>query len=383
MKLMFKKFPFIVLILMLLFSCTSKKEEKTGDPLIAILNSDTPKIKRVMDNLKEHEIQIRYTQIDRQGEDIHFTDFDFQVDSTNYFYPASTVKFPTAVVALEKLNQLDSLNLNTRFYIEGDSIETTFSEVISQIFAVSDNDANNRLVEFLGQDSINATLKRKGVTPVRIWQRLGSLDDNTATKPLIVYENDSTTYMLPSTINTFPKGLKIKHIKKGTGFYEEDSLMAEPFNFSLKNYYPIEAQASLLKRIIFPEKFEEKERFNLSKEQHNFLLKAMRTVPRNAGYNTAEYYDGYCKFFIYGDTKDNIPDHIEIYNKVGFAYGTLTDCAYIKDASNNVEFMVTATLLVNANGVFNDNTYEYDAIGIPFLAELGRQLYNFELNRKQ
>ena len=46
--------------------------------------------------------------------------------------------------------------------------------------------------------------------------------------------------------------------------------------------------------------------------------------------------------------------------------------------------MVTATLLVNRNGVFSTmTTYEYDEIGIPFLAELGRQLYKYELNRKK
>ena len=44
--------------------------------------------------------------------------------------------------------------------------------------------------------------------------------------------------------------------------------------------------------------------------------------------------------------------------------------------------MLTATILVNKDGIFNDDNYEYDEIGIPFLAELGRQLYNYELSRK-
>ncbi|MGS0524575.1 hypothetical protein ACU8V7_04580 [Zobellia nedashkovskayae] len=159
--------------------------------------------------------------------------------------------------------------------------------------------------------------------------------------------------------------------------------MTEAFDFSLKNYYPIETQDAILKRIIFPETFAENERFNMNEEQRNFLLSAMYTVPRKIGYDPKEYNDSYCKFFIYGDTKENIPENIKIYNKVGFAYGTLTDCAYIKDTENNVEFMITATLLVNKNGIFNDNTYEYDEVGIPFLAELGRQLYAYELKRKQ
>jgi len=108
----------------------------------------------------------------------------------------------------------------------------------------------------------------------------------------------------------------------------------------------------------------------------------MHTVPRKAGYDQNLYYDGYCKFFIYGDTKENIPEHLEIYNKVGFAYGTLTDCAYIKDAKKNIDFLLTATILVNKDGIFNDDAYEYDEIGIPFLAQLGREIYQQELKRK-
>jgi hypothetical protein len=78
-----------------------------------------------------------------------------------------------------------------------------------------------------------------------------------------------------------------------------------------------------------------------------------------------------------------MPKHIKIYNKVGYAYGTLTDNAYIKDTKNNIDFMLTATILVNSDEVFNDDAYEYDEVGIPFLAQLGRELYQLELKRKR
>ena len=336
-----------------------------------------------MDSVESFEVQIRFTQIDRRNDSIVFTDYDFQVDDKNYFYPASTVKFISAVATLEKLNEIDSLDKNTRFYVEGDSIETTFAQAISEIFAISDNDANNRLVEFLGQDAMNERMRRRGVTPLRISHRLGYHSDDTATKPLVIYLNDSTTAILEGTINTYPKPLTLNKVVKGNGFYDGDSLMQNPFDFGLKNYFPISAQHGLLKRIVFPENFPLEERFAISEEQRQFLLTAMHTLPKDLGYDPEEYYDGYCKFFMYGDSKDPIPDTIEIYNKVGWAYGTLTDCAYIIDSKNKVEFMVTATLLVNKNGVFNDDTYEFDTVGIPFLAELGRGLYTYELNRKK
>ncbi len=357
--------------------------EKITDPLSFVLASQNEAIRKVMDSVATYELQIRYTQIDRRNDRILFTDYDFQVNDQNYFYPASTVKFPTAVLALERLNQTDSLQKETLFYVEGDSVETTFAENVSRIFAVSDNDANNRLLEFLGQDAINDALRRKGITPVRISHRLGYHTDDVTTTPLIIYLNDSTTGTTAPTINKVPKALSLNSITKGVGFYSDGELIREPFDFSLKNYYPIEAQHQVLKRVIFPQNFTPDQRFDLSDIQREFLLKTMHTLPKEVGYDPETYYDSYCKFFMYGDTKEAIPDHIKIYNKVGFAYGTLTDCAYISDTKNNIDFLITATILVNKDGVFNDDVYEYDEIGIPFLAALGRELYAYELNRKK
>ncbi|MBS9462659.1 serine hydrolase [Flagellimonas sp. 389] len=373
--------PILLIIALAGFSCSDKPQQ---DPLEKVLSTDSVLIKKVMDSIDQYEVQIRYTQIDRRNDSVLFTDFDFQVDKKQYFYPASTVKFPAAVAALEKINEIDSLSVSTRFYIEGDSTETTFAEAISQIFAVSDNAANNRLIEFLGQNALNERIGSKGVEPIRIAHRLSTSNaDDVTTKPLVTYLNDSTTTTSKRIINTAPKPLELYKIEKGTGFYSEDSLHMGAFDFSLKNYYPIEAQHALLKRIIFPQHFPEEQRFTISKTQHELLLKAMHTLPKNLGYDTEEYYDSYVKFLMFGDSEESIPDYIKIYNKVGYAYGTLTDCAYIKDVKNNIDFMITATILVNKDGVFNDNVYEYDEIGIPFLAELGRQIYAVELERKR
>ena len=71
-------------------------------------------------------------------------------------------------------------------------------------------------------------------------------------------------------------------------------------------------------------------------------------------------------------------DAIRISNKVGMAYGTLTDVAYVRDKINNIEFMLTATILVNDNHIFNDDIYEYESKGIPFLSALGRQVLKYE-----
>ncbi|WP_340202689.1 serine hydrolase [Ascidiimonas sp. W6] len=369
--------------ILLLTSCAQPIEKK--DPLLEALQDSDPNIKKVTDRIAQYNVQILFTRINRdKSNSPFFTDFKFQVNDSSYFYPASTVKFPVAILALEKLNKEDTYHGNTHFYVEGDSIETSFFKEVSKIFAVSDNDAYNRLFEFLGPDYINEQLQSKGLFPARLSHRL-STDDagNITTKPLVVFLNDSTMKQTEATVNKNPERLQMKGIMKGKGFYEDDSLIPQPFDFSEKNYLPITTLHSLMKRVIFPEKYSPDETFKLGKENENFLLKAMHTLPKEAGYNPAIYYDSYGKFFMYGDRKEAIPSYIKIYNKVGYAYGTLTDCAYIEDTKNNIEFLLTATILVNKNEIFNDDVYEYDTVGIPFLATLGRKLYQIELERKQ
>ena len=117
----------------ILFSCGEYQHQKP--PLETVLASKNPKIKRVIDAIDQHEVQIMYTQINRENENVQFIDYAYQVDSTNYFYPASTVKFPIALLTLSKLNSIENMNRNTRFYVEGDTLETTFAKEIEKIFA--------------------------------------------------------------------------------------------------------------------------------------------------------------------------------------------------------------------------------------------------------
>ena len=141
----------------LVFSC---KKENTDNPLLKTLKSDHPAIKAVMDNLENHEVQIQLTDVKSD------TTYKFQVDANNYFYPASTVKFPIALLALEKVNTLGSITSDTPFLIEGDSIYTSIRKCVTKIFAVSDNKAYNNLYEFLGRDYINKKLIEKGFNNV-------------------------------------------------------------------------------------------------------------------------------------------------------------------------------------------------------------------------
>ncbi|UKJ06282.1 hypothetical protein [Solitalea lacus] len=99
--------------------------------------------------------------------------------------------------------------------------------------------------------------------------------------------------------------------------------------------------------------------------------------------NTKEYHPSYVKFLMFGDKKDQLPANIRIFNKVGDSYGYMLDNAYIVDFDNKVEFLLSAVVFSNKDEIFNDSKYEYESICLPFLGNLGRVIYDFELKRKK
>ena len=73
---------------------------------------------------------------------------------------------------------------------------------------------------------------------------------------------------------------------------------------------------------------------------------------------------------------------MRVFNIVGRAYGFLSDCAYVADVKNKVEFMLSVTMYVNERDIIGTGKYEYDKLGLPFLKDLGNLLYDTEKARK-
>ena len=192
-------------------------EKKPVDTFIASLLAKYPQFfDAALNNRNELKIQVIYSQIDRgkKGK-IKFTDHSFNLDPDNYYYPASTVKLPVAILALQKLNELKipGLDKNTTMITGTDGDGQTgvsndpsssngrpsMAHYIKKILLVSDNDAFNRLYEFLGQEYINNSLHRMGYTDVQIIHRLNiSLpeDQNRHTNPVEFYDdNDMIIYL--------------------------------------------------------------------------------------------------------------------------------------------------------------------------------------------
>lgn len=365
-----------------------------------------PVLKMVLEDSSKYQVQILFTRIDRNehGNPL-MTDFEFNLNDSTNFYPASTVKLPIAILALEWLEEQNIDGLTAETIMLTDSVRPSqfpayadssaenslpsIAHYIRKILLVSDNDAFNRLYELLGQDYINEKLKQKGLGNTIINHRLSmpmSEEENRYFNPIRFVDNLGKILLeIPErkteTVYSNPDQPKI-----GIGYFNGDSLINRGLDFTFKNKFALSDLHGVVKRIIFPMAFPDSERFNLNEAHRNFILKYMSMLPGESDfpkYELPDYYDSYSKFYKFGTDKNPIPARFRIFNKTGQAYGHLLDASYFVDFESGVEFIVSAVIYVNTDEILNNDQYEYDEIGFPFFAELGEYLYQLELEREK
>jgi hypothetical protein len=311
---------------------------------------------------------------------------------------------PIAFLALEKLNDLKIKGLSRTSTMITDSITDgqdvvythptsensapSIEHYIKQIFLVSDNDAFNRLYEFLGQEYIQQKLKEKGYPDIIIRHRLSvtkTQEQNKQTNPVEFY--DTTGNLLYQQPAQYSKAVyPTLNVYQGNGYYKAGKLINEPFNLSDKNRVYLQDQHHILQSVLFPETINPSKQFHITSDDQQFVKHWMSAYPRQSSYpyyDTANYWDAYCKFLYYGSEKGSLPNNIRVFNKVGDAYGFLTDITYFVDFESKVEFMLSANIYCNSDGIFNDDHYDYETVGFPFLKNLGQTIYEHELKRKK
>ncbi len=363
-----------------------------------------PILQKVKANSKKYRLQIIYTQITRDvnGKPF-FKDFKYLVDSSNYFYCASLVKLPCSILALEKTKRLrlysntimftDSANA-CQHSVRKDATSVngypSIAQYIKRMALVSDNFAYGRVYEFLGVDDIHNRLAELGYKNVRIVHRFDGGckgTEHTTTNPVSFLKNDLTPITSQpqqeaSKLYTHPLG----EVKVGKAHVDANNKrINQPKDFTNMNYMSLENTHSMLKRLIFNSDLPIEQSYHMIEEDRLFLIEQLTALPREStfpNYNKS-YYDSYKKYFIYGDSRKPITNQdIKITNVVGQSYGFMVDCAYIQNKKENIEFMLSAVIYTNENEIINDGKYEYNTTALPFLAELGRQVYAYELNKK-
>lgn len=345
-----------------------------------------------------HEVQLLYTRIDRDASQrVVFSSFPLQIAPERWFTSASWVKFPAVLLMAERLTQL-GLDHTARITLDAppatgnwdaaEPLDEPFERTVRRLFTVSENVPFNRLYEYLGQAGMADGLAAHGHANARIIARLGSqdADRNRSVVATTVFDasgvaRDRREARTNPDAPSFPFG----PVLRGRAWQNDDgTVVPGAHDFSRSNFIPLPSMHAMMTALIFPAAVDPAQIWRTSPALRQVLLRELSRWPRESRdpqYPPPEYFDGYAKFFIVGDRTADAPDHLRLFSKSGQAYGYLQDCAYVIDREAGVEFLLTATIYANADGVFNDDKYEYDEVSIPFLAALGRAVLDHERTR--
>lgn len=403
-------FPFLICLVIagMLMGCGSGRRT-TGrlqtEALAAWMKAASPVFDSVLVHQSDWRVQIYYSRIHRNKKGaVRFEDFRFGTDSFQYFYPASTVKLPVALLALQRLQELNHPGLNretmmiteaaappqTITYNDPTSIagSPSIAQYIRKVFLVSDNDAFNRLYEFLGPDYINGSLRAHGLSSVNIIHRLSvamGIEDNRRLNPIRFLDSAARSVLeLPARSDNWKSDMPV--VKIGKGFYQNGQLINEPFDFSQKNSIALADLHQLMKTIFFPGSLPASQRFSLQADDLAFLKECMKSYPYEglvAGYANNEKPDSVVKVFAAAAGNVLHAPQFSVYDKVGGAYGFLTNTAYVLDEKTGIEFLLSATIYCNSDGILNDDRYDYEQIGYPFMRALARLIYAKEQERNK
>ena len=379
-----------------------------NSPLLdSLLHSDS-RLALVVNRAADYELQIIYTQINRDAQNQpHFIQHDFRLDAKQYFNPASLVKLPTAALALEKLNTLHQPGLTRRSPMvtrtafrcqtaapynpaaDSDKINTV-GNYIKRMLLVSDNNAYNRLYEFLGQRPLNERLTQLGYPSIRITRRFAPCDTtaNRHTNPIdFLGASGQLIYQQPAAINPVSFTPPLGRITKGRAYQAGGRVIPRPYDFTTANYLSLQDITDILKSVLFPEVTPAAQRFNLTPNDHAFLRYYLHHTPHSSDYqpyNGKQFFDAYKKYLYFGRSPEaSLDSTLRIYNVVGMSHGYLADVACFVSPIQHTEFLLSAVLYVNQDGIINDGAYEYNSIGLPFLAQLGHIIQQHETNRKK
>lgn len=394
--------------LLLLAGCASFERGTEPEPLanaelpLRQLLQSRPALAEILRRAEAHRIQIvlGWFEHDERGRPVLWQ-ARFRAGD-EYFYPASSVKTFAAVAALERLAELrretglpidrdTALRLHPLF--EGEKVEEsdathlaggtiTVGHEIRKLAIVSDNEAFNRLYELVGQDGIAAALARAGLDEPRIVHRLA--------EPRGAAENrryPRTDFLLPDgTVHAIaarespalPAPPPLPGLLVGRGYLADDVRIDEPMDFSGKNRIWLADLQRGLCKIVRPDADCGGGRpFALADADREFLVEAMSIVPRESTdplYDPAEFPDDYAKPTLRGLEREMPREQLRIVNKYGQAYGFTTDNAWIENRETGRGYFLAATIYTNADGILNDDRYEYATVAKPFFEELGQMI---------
>jgi hypothetical protein len=327
------------------------------------------------------------------------------MEEKEYLYPASIVKLPTILIGLEEYNKIHKMRSRVtyetliKFNKEKGCMPTAFSVKIGnkleyytldlftkQMLGISDNDAYNRMYDFVGQQQLNRRLKELNFQNGKIIRKFVlncSLDQNRISDSYVflgrrnewLYNRRGITN--PDTILT-DSTYKIGKAYEGL----DKKIVPRPFDFSRQNNLELVDLHKTLNGIVFP-KSEFAHTFDITEEQRKYVLQNLGKYPAEFAldFNPKDFPATYKKYLFFGkDTNMNYTNdslsRFRSFNVVGLSFGCAIDAAYIVDLDAGKEFVLTVGIYANEDEVINDAKYDYETLAYPLMKDIGRLIMN-------
>ena len=344
----------------------------------------------------KERVQVSITWPDTMDAE-HWRHETYRLDA-EYFYPASMVKWPVLLLALEWLNEQGGGDWTSDAYMEFDSphscqsaslqAQRRLNQVLStrqsiandiqRILLVSDNKSYSRLFYLLGPDYISRKLLEKGFDGAEILKAYdGCSPEAKKTLPgVTLFDTNGDTLYHRNTMSIMVAPRDTTPILVGKAFMNADGTLSGPLDFSRQNKLPLEEAMRMRTSFLLPGEHESAV-WNIHPMDRTLVLDAMYKFPRESIFqdlrNQKEYPDDYKKFLFHGNHQRSLKHGtVEIYNVVGMAYGFMSDLAWIVDVRDGRSVIVAATVYANEDEVLNDGHYDYQSIAMPFFEALGQ-----------
>ncbi len=372
------------------------------------LRKQMPFWKNVLDSVNTYRLQIYLTQIDTTKKGVvKYTYYQYPSKPSQYTYPASIIKLPMAVYFLQKIDAINrfqpinQITLNDRIFIDDTAYcgqlgsngivnGMRIGSLLQELLQKSNNTAFNPLYEVVRDYHVNfATDFEDIIIQSRFSMKCDSNDNKRHCAYHIENGRGEILFKEEALVKSPSVLLANDFAKAGTSYLDiKDSLIHAPRSFVRSNYISIESAHQLLVRLLA---YSDDASF-LSFPFRDSLLYYMNAFPMPD--TSSEIYPTTFKYLFWGSdllTRNyckvgiDLPEPksiMNIYNKVGQAYGFLNDVGYFESIDKKTKFVLSASIFVDRDGVLNDGKYAYDAIGFPFLSHLGQIVAASEYKRK-
>lgn len=382
------KIKLSILFALGMFSVCGQLPITEGD-LDSLLRSDEV-VRKVLDD-PTYRFQLKYSVISK-CERIDQSPFTISIGEDQYFYPASTVKLPIALLTLEKIKKLnlelddqliidDIVDCGNKRYIERCSSEKlTFRRLIRELIIVSDNDHYNALYHFLTPKDIMDRLSELGYNGTRIYKSFTGCDvvNQLKTNSLKVLRNGSVVYTQEASVMALNE-------MANCFFYDEMKLIGQkheydrrivvgPFDFNYNLDIPLEELHEMMMRLFVKQTYIGDLQWDMLDKHEVFIKRTLAELPKDLTDSKFHDQDNYpnnvFKFFMEGRSGDRVMYH----SKIGLSYGFTTETCYFDIPESCNDFLVSVSLYTNSNKTVNDGDYEYEEIARPVLQRIAKLL---------